>query len=165
MLILEILIVLGVIALDLVSKSLVSGALSEGETIPVLEDIFHITYHKNTGAAWSILEGELTFFIVLTSISVVVICVVMFLNRKGPMMLRLPLSLILGGAIGNFVDRIAFGYVRDMFDFRIINFPVFNVADMALTIGVAILAVYIIFIYKEPEKGAKEATVSKEKND
>ncbi len=156
MLIFELLIAIGVIALDLITKALVSGSMSEGQTIPIIQDVLHISYHKNTGAAWSILEGKIAFFIVLTIISVIVLCVVLFMNRKGHLLLRLPLSLILGGAIGNFIDRVAFGYVRDMIDFRLINFPIFNVADMALTIGVAILCVYVIFIYKEPKKEEKK---------
>ncbi|MGF9908444.1 signal peptidase II [Brevibacillus porteri] len=128
-----------IIALDQFTKYLVVKYMELGQSIPLIADVFHLTSHRNMGAAFGILQNRRWFFIVITT--VVVIGIVISLIRLGKNQPRasLALSLVLGGAIGNFIDRAMTGQVVDFLDFTLINFPIFNVADMAITIGVGIL--------------------------
>ncbi|MED1782207.1 signal peptidase II [Brevibacillus fortis] len=128
-----------IIALDQFTKYLVVKFMELGQSIPLIADVFHLTSHRNMGAAFGILQNQRWFFIVITI--AVVIGIVISLIRLGKNQPRasLALSLVLGGAIGNFIDRAMTGQVVDFLDFTLINFPIFNVADMAITIGVGIL--------------------------
>lgn len=108
------------------------------ETIPIIEGVFHITSHRNRGAAFGILQDARWFFIVITV--VVVAAILRYMPKvKGQWRLQLAFSLVLGGAVGNFIDRLLTGEVVDFLDFRLINYPIFNVADSAIVIGVVIL--------------------------
>ncbi|WP_429939861.1 MULTISPECIES: signal peptidase II [unclassified Enterococcus] len=124
-----------------------------GETKEVIPNILSLTHIRNTGAAWSILEGKMWFFIPITIIAAAVILYMMYKYRKdGSKWLMVGLSLILAGAIGNFIDRVRFGHVVDMFQTDFINFPIFNVADTSLVIGVICAMIYIILDEKESKK-------------
>ena len=103
----------------------------------------------NTGAAWSILSGQRVLFIIITSIACLVIGY--FLVKSKNKLLKLSLSLIFAGAVGNLIDRVSKGSVTDFlrFDFGSYTFPVFNVADMSVVIGSALPMYYMFFIYKE----------------
>lgn len=107
--------------------------------------ILSLTNIRNNGAAWSILEGKMWFFIVVTLIALTILPYVLYKNREKTKWLTVGLSLIIGGTIGNFVDRIRFGYVVDMFQVEFFNFPIFNFADVSLVIGVLCIFVYILF--------------------
>ena len=147
----EMLILLLIIGLDQLTKSWNESILQLHESIELIPGFFSLTYARNTGAAWSMLAGQMTFFIVLTS---AVLCGLIWLMVKTPKestWTRISFSLIMGGAIGNFIDRISFGYVRDFLDFILFgyDFPIFNVADMALCIGVALLALVMLMDKEE----------------
>lgn len=147
----EMLILLLIIGLDQLTKSWIESILQLHESIELIHGFFSLTYARNTGAAWSMLAGQMTFFIVLTS---AVLCGLIWLMVKTPKKstwTRISFSLIMGGAIGNFIDRISFGYVRDFLDFILFgyDFPIFNVADMALCIGVALLALVMLMDKEE----------------
>ena len=147
----EMLILLLIIGLDQLTKSWIESILQLHESIELIPGFFSLTYARNTGAAWSMLAGQMTFFIVLTS---AVLCGLIWLMVKTPKestWTRISFSLIMGGAIGNFIDRISFGYVRDFLDFILFgyDFPIFNVADMALCIGVALLALVTLMDKEE----------------
>ena len=147
----EMLILLLILGLDQLTKSLIESILQLHESIELIPGFFSLTYARNTGAAWSMLAGQMTFFIVLTS---AVLCGLIWLMVKTPKestWTRISFSLIMGGAIGNFIDRISFGYVRDFLDFILFgyDFPIFNVADMALCIGVALLALVMLMDKEE----------------
>lgn len=135
------LIAIAIIALDQWTKQLVVKNMEIGESIPLIADVFHLTSHRNMGAAFGILQNQRLLFIIITI--AVVVGIIYSLARIGKTQPRvsLALSLVLGGAIGNFIDRLLTGQVVDFFDFTLINFPIFNVADMAITIGVAILLI------------------------
>lgn len=154
----EIIITLGVVFVDLLSKRLAETLLMPlpGYTFPLIENVIHFTYTRNTGAAFSMLEGQRTFFIIIASIAVVVMVAYLLYSKNESKLLRIGVSLMLGGTVGNTVDRVAYGYVRDMIDFRLINFAIFNIADSALCIGVALLIIWIIFYYK-PDDGKKKS--------
>ncbi|HZG16737.1 MAG TPA: signal peptidase II [Candidatus Bathyarchaeia archaeon] len=132
-------IALVIIALDQLTKYLVKTNMELGESIPLIQDVFHLTSHRNMGAAFGILQNQRIFFILITI--AVVIGIVIAMKRIGQTQPRttLALSLVLGGAIGNFIDRASTGQVVDFLHFILINFPIFNVADMAITIGVGLM--------------------------
>lgn len=128
-----------VFAVDQLTKWAVIRFMEMGESIPIWEGVFHLTSHRNRGAAFGILQGQRWLFVVITV--VVVIGVIAYLNRtrnRRPLV-DTALALLLGGALGNLVDRIRFGEVVDFLDARLINFPIFNVADSAIVIAVALL--------------------------
>lgn len=132
---------LAVFALDQATKAWLRAALPLHETVPLVPGVFHLTHTRNTGAAFSLFEGAVPVLI-LTAL-LVIAGLIVAQRRAGPRMpalFGLALALPLGGAWGNLLDRVRFGYVTDLFDFRLINFPVFNVADAAITVGITLLA-------------------------
>lgn len=133
-----------IIAVDQLTKYLTVENIALHERVTVIPGVLSFTYHQNTGAAWSILEGQMLFFYIVTAIVVGVIIYYMQTAAKGDTLFALSLSLILGGAIGNFIDRLFLQYVVDMIRLDFINFPIFNIADMALSVGVGLMIVYLI---------------------
>ena len=149
------LITAAVIILDQFTKNMVRNNLFEGESIPIIQNIFHFTHVKNTGAAFSIFQGQYLITIGIPII-LIIICVIFLVKHNKSMHISLKISvpLIIGGGLGNLYDRIVYGYVTDMFDFRV--FPVFNVADIAVCIGCALLIIFVIFYDKEEEIKSNE---------
>lgn len=145
---LELIIITILIAADQAAKYLTDAFLMPlGSTIPVWPGVFQLTSTHNTGAAWGLLSGFRWFFIVLT----IAVCFFLALyliryRKKMHWLPRVTLALILAGAVGNLIDRAALGYVRDMFYFVLIDFPVFNVADSALSVGCVLLAINVLFM-------------------
>lgn len=132
-----------VIGIDQLVKWWTVTNIGLGETI-FENPILSLTYVKNEGAAWNILEGKMWFFYIITTMICVVLVIALFKYRAESKWLTIGLSLILGGAIGNFIDRLRLSYVVDTFQIEFFNFPIFNVADVALTIGVVCVFIYII---------------------
>ncbi len=141
-----------VIAIDQLTKYIVVKNFALSEMIPVIDDFFYLTLHKNKGGAWGILQNSRLVFLIL--IPLVSAFLVYYIIKNKNRFLRFTLALILGGAIGNYIDRVVEGSVTDFLLFYIGSypFPVFNVADIAVTCGTVLLAVYVLFIYKEPPK-------------
>lgn len=109
-----------------------------GQSIPLIEGVFHLTSHRNRGAAFGILQNQRWFFILITVL--IVVGIVYYLRRLGRSkpLISYALALILGGAVGNFLDRLLNGEVVDFLDFTLINYPIFNIADSAIVIGVCL---------------------------
>ena len=149
MLLYLILSVLFVIA-DQVVKMWIVNNFSLHEGMEFIKGIVSILYVRNTGAAWGMFEGKMFFFYLITAVAVGTLLYLMFKEKGKSKLLLTAYSLILAGAVGNFIDRIRLGYVVDMFKFEFIDFPIFNVADICLTIGVIFLFYYVIF--KEQSK-------------
>ncbi|MBN3926820.1 signal peptidase II [Nostoc sp. NMS4] len=127
--------------LDQVTKYWVVQSFGLGQTLPLLPGIFHFTYVTNTGAAFSLLSGKVEW---LRWLSLGVSLVLIALALIGPTLNlwdQLGYGLILGGAMGNGIDRFILGYVVDFLDFRLINFAVFNVADSFISIGIVCLLI------------------------
>ncbi|MEH1910020.1 signal peptidase II [Nostoc sp.] len=127
--------------LDQITKYWVVQTFSLGQTLPLLPGIFHFTYVTNTGAAFSLLSGKVEW---LRWLSLGVSLVLVVLALFGPTLNlwdQLGYGLILGGAMGNGIDRFVLGYVVDFLDFRLINFAVFNVADSFISIGIVCLLI------------------------
>ncbi|MCM3738410.1 signal peptidase II [Bacillus cytotoxicus] len=137
------LIALFVIAIDQVSKWIIVKEMELGESIPIIDNVLYITSHRNRGAAWGILENRMWFFYVITVVFVIFILFYMKKYAKTDRLLGVSLGLILGGAIGNFIDRVVRKEVVDFIHTYIFsyNFPVFNVADSALCVGVALIII------------------------
>ncbi|WP_026732173.1 signal peptidase II [Fischerella sp. PCC 9605] len=127
--------------LDQLTKYWVVQTFDLRESLPLLPGIFHLTYVTNTGAAFSLFSGKVEWLRWLSlGVSLALIALAWF----GPLLNRweqLGYGLILGGAMGNGIDRFALGYVVDFLDFRLINFPVFNFADVFINVGIACLLI------------------------
>lgn len=138
------LIVVGVVALDQLVKRIIVANLSLAQSIPVIQDIFHITYIRNTGAAFSLMDGMQWFLVLFPVLLVVAAVAFLLIKRKSahPLLL-VSVAMIAGGGIGNLIDRVAYGYVVDFFDFRI--FPIFNVADIFVCVGCGLMILYVLF--------------------
>lgn len=135
-----------VLSLDQLTKSLVRANLPLNvpwQPFPALDPIFTFRHIRNTGAAFGLLPGLGTVFM---AVAVAVILAIIIRYRKmtdAPMILKLGFGFLVGGAIGNLIDRLRFGYVTDFVDFR--WWPVFNVADSAVVIGTVIIVAYMLF--------------------
>ncbi len=143
--ILSLIIVFLAVFLDQITKFIVSGNMDLYERIPLIKGVFNITYTTNDGAGWSILSGKTSILVALSTIAILFILFVII--KYKPFRIDLiSLSMILGGAAGNLIDRIRPPHeVIDFFDFALINFPVFNVADIFITIGGAIFIANALF--------------------
>jgi|SRR5690625_3026540 len=152
------LLALFVIIIDQWSKWVIVQKMELQEQIPVIDGFFSITSHRNKGAAWGILQDQMLFFYIITIIVIVGIIYYLHKYLKGKIGLSIAISLILGGAIGNFIDRIFRKEVVDFLDFIIINynFPIFNIADSALVVGV-FLFIIISLIEERKQKGKETA--------
>lgn len=137
----HLIVLLVVLLIDQVTKFYVDSAMTLGQKIPVISGFFHFTYYHNTGAAWSMLEGKMWFFYLITIAALIAMWMFYKNAKENDVLAKYGLVLMMAGTIGNFIDRLCFQYVRDFIDFIIFgyDFPVFNVADMALCIGVCLI--------------------------
>lgn len=141
-----------IVVIDQIVKFYIQKNMAINETIPIIKDIFHITYIRNKGVAFGMFSSlPETFripFLILIGIVFIIFVVFYFKNiLKQEKLVKLSFSLIIGGAIGNFIDRIRFGEVIDFIEIGInqkYKWPVFNVADSAITIGVCLLFLFIL---------------------
>jgi signal peptidase II len=148
-----------VIVLDQLTKWLVVRNMTEGESIQIVDNFLYLTSHRNRGAAWGILEGQMWFFYIITIVVVIGIIYYMQKHAKGKVLFSISLAFMLGGAIGNFIDRVLRKEVVDFLNTYIFSydFPIFNIADAALTVGVVLLLIYMFFDEIEAKK-AKNAS-------
>lgn len=141
-----------ILAIDIASKLLAVDRLKPLFSVPLWENVFHLTYVENRGAAFGIFQGGTAFFVVFT---IVVLALIAWLIKKygrESKLLSLSLVFVAGGAVGNLIDRILRGFVVDFFDFCLINFPVFNVADIFVCMGAAMLIVFVMFFDGKEKK-------------
>ncbi|WP_203332555.1 signal peptidase II [Planococcus beigongshangi] len=145
-----------IIAADQFTKWLVLQNMELGERIPVVEPYFAWLSHRNRGAAWGMLEGQMWLFAIITVAVIIGILYYFHKYSKGQPLLQLSLMIILGGAVGNFIDRMLRGEVVDFVDVLIpginYHFPIFNIADAALTIGVILMIIFVIYDEKQQKK-------------
>lgn len=149
-----------VLALDIVTKYVVEAHLALGESASFLPGFINFVVVHNNGAAWNSFAGEQVLLIILTFIIIGIFLsyyITTYVRSKKPMSktLGVAVGLIAGGCFGNLYDRLLFGYVRDFLNFQFMKFPVFNVADMALTFGIIVFVIYLIFFLGKDEKKAK----------
>lgn len=146
-------IVCGLVFIDQYSKSIIIAYVDLNESIPVINNFFDITYVQNYGAGFSIMQNATTTFYIITPICLIIFGYLLYKTKKDEYLAKISLLLMIGGTIGNFIDRIVRIYVVDFLDFIFFgwDFPVFNFADMCLTVGVIL---YIIVVLTE-KKDAK----------
>ena len=161
------LIIAGIIFLDQLSKWLTVINLGLHETFPLIEGVFHFTYVQNTGAAFSMFNepDERWIFMSISTVAIIGLSVYLWFNRNGSKLLCVALCFIIGGGIGNMIDRCILKYVIDMLDFRLINFAIFNVADSFVCVGVGLFALAVIreeFKEIKKQKAAKLNAVEEE---
>lgn len=133
---------LGLLIADQAVKHLIRTTMVQGQSIPIIENIFHITYIENPGAAFGILANQRMLFLILTAVIVgVMIYLYCSLSNKKSLT-AISLGIVVSGAIGNFIDRFMQGTVTDFLDFRI--WPIFNIADIAICVGLALICYFII---------------------
>jgi len=145
------LITIGILALDQVTKLIITGSMNIGQSIPIINGFLYITYHRNAGAAFGLFQGQMLFFYVATLVAVGAI--VMWLRQldlKKEWVMSIALALLLGGALGNFIDRVINQSVVDFIHtiWWGNSFPIFNVADIALTIGAIVMVIDVLFLEK-----------------
>jgi len=139
------------VVIDQIAKYLAKTMLDPGEYIDVIGDIFQFTYTENFGAAFGMMQNKQTLFYLITAL---VLLVIAYFIVKMPMdskyvPIGIVVSVIGAGAVGNLIDRVAHSYVVDFIYFSPIDFPVFNVADIYVTLGTMIFAIMVIFVYKD----------------
>ena len=143
------------VAVDQVVKALVRANIPEYTGIPFIPGLMDLTYHKNTGAAFSLFSEHTWLLAVISAVVSVAVAVAIlkkvFRHPAG----QLCLALVLAGAVGNLIDRVVLGFVTDMFQTIFINFAVFNVADICVVLGGVAVCVYVIFFYDKYEKKGK----------
>jgi len=153
------LIALFIILLDQVTKWIIVRYMELGDSIQIIPNFLYITSHRNRGAAWGILQGQMWFFYIVTII--VVVMLVLYIRSLKPKqrLFGIALSFMLGGAIGNFIDRIFRKEVVDFIDTYIFtyDFPIFNIADSALVIGVGLILILTIFEGKLEKERTNES--------
>ncbi|MDD5131334.1 MAG: signal peptidase II [bacterium] len=132
-----------VLLADQYTKLIVQQDMIVGQTIPVIHKIFHFTYVQNSGGAFGILRGKTNLFIIISIIVILFIIYFMFKEEKKDYFVKTVFSFILGGAISNLIDRMRLGYVVDFIDFQV--WPVFNIADSAISIGMVLLFIRLFF--------------------
>ena len=148
-------IVLGVVALDQLTKWLAIIFLEGEASFPLWQDVFHLTFVKNPGAAFGMLSNSRWVFMVTSTVAIVAVMYYLIRYRPTNKWLVWALSMIVGGGIGNMIDRCVLKYVIDMLDFRLINFAIFNVADSFVCVGVGLFALAVILEEIEAAKKDK----------
>lgn len=138
--------------IDQITKHFARVCLADGP-FDLIPGVFSFTYHGNTGSIWGIMQGKTTFLILVSVIALVALVIFLY---KMPLTKRfLPLRIVLlvltAGAIGNLIDRVVSGVVTDFFYFELINFPIFNVADIYITVSEVVLIILILFYYKDED--------------
>lgn len=133
------------LALDQASKALARAHLPYGESRTLLPGLLGLRYSENTGAAFSSFSGKSGFLIALTACLVIALAVYLLTHRQEPRRIRIPLVMILSGGLGNLIDRMLFSSVTDFFELLFVRFAIFNVADVLITVGAALLAISVIF--------------------
>lgn len=151
--------ILVMIVVDQVVKHLAFTVLQPQHTIPLIENVFHLTYIENRGAAFSMFAkfDSRWIFVALAAVITLAICYALSKKLMQTALGSWSLVLIAAGAVGNAVDRVARGFVVDMFDFRLIHFPVFNVADIFICVGGVLFVIYFMFQHKDKPNDKNEA--------
>lgn len=133
-----------IIALDQWSKYFISSTFDLYQSVPWINGVFHITYIKNSGAAFGMMQNMRWILVSITFIIIIAAILYVVKNKIRDKLFLLAVTFILSGAIGNLIDRIRFGEVVDFFDFKLINFAIFNVADSFVFLGAVALGIYLL---------------------
>ncbi len=152
------LVILALIAMDWLTKHWIQSSMALNDTIPVIDGIFHITYIQNRGAAFSLLEGKQALLLTVTGAALILIvaCLAWAHRKRAVHPVGLwAMALMAGGGLGNFIDRVRLGYVVDFLDVRV--WPIFNVADIAVCCGCALMLFYVLILEPRLQKKSQNA--------
>ena len=153
-------IILGAIALDQWTKWLTVIYLDYRESFPLWKDVLHFTHERNEGAAFSMLSDQRWVFMTFSTVAIIGLLIYLIFFRPKSKYVQITLAMIVGGGIGNMIDRICLGYVVDFIDFTLINFAVFNVADCFVCVGSFALMGYLTWDMIRETKQQKSAVAS-----
>ncbi len=132
-----------VLGLDQWSKYLVRASMQMGESIPIIDSIFHLTYIENEGVAFGLFSGHTNIFVLVSILVLIGLLIFVWKESSQSLLLHYGAALVVSGALGNIIDRAMKDSVTDMFDFRI--WPIFNIADIAVCVGFVLLVLYLFF--------------------
>lgn len=157
--------VAALVLFDQYTKLLAIQKLMGKDSFVIWKGVFELQYLENRGAAFGVFQNRQIFFVIMT---IIVLGLVVYFYSRTPMTkrylpIRICIIVLTAGAIGNFIDRLLRGFVVDFFYFSLIDFPVFNVADIYITVTFAVLAVLMLFYYKDEELNVYSIKVQKEK--
>ncbi len=152
------LLMLLILSVDQISKYIAVDKLSDAP-VTIINGVFDLTYVQNTGGAFGLLRDEKWFFLIGVPLILLAVSIYIIKNARKSDMIVLSAALIMGGAVGNYIDRVRLGYVIDFLDFKV--WPVFNLADVSIVVGTCLLGFYIIFTDEErkncpEEKGSEQ---------
>lgn len=156
-------VIIACVILDQATKILISSTYTIGECHEIIKGVLNFRYIRNEGAAWGMFSDARWVFILITTIALIIMPYFLYKYRKVHVMFSLSLSFLIGGAIGNMIDRIFLGSVVDFIEAAFIDFPIFNIADCFVTIGAIMLFVYLIFIDKTIFADNKKSKASEDK--
>ena len=134
------------VALDQLTKWIATTYLKPIHDFPLIKDVFHLTYSENPGAAFGILSNDRWVFMTFSSVMIVALAIYLFYPKKtqSRVLFGIAVSLVISGGIGNMIDRIAYGKVVDFFYFKLINFAIFNVADVFVCVGAGLMLLDVV---------------------
>lgn len=154
------------VGIDQVLKYVVAAFLKGAPAVVLWDGVFELLYVENRGAAFSMLQNARWFFVILTTIVMIFLLLVVLSGRyRRSTLLNISFVLVIGGGIGNLIDRIVNGYVIDYLYFKLINFPVFNFADCCLVIGAVFMLAFFFFVYEDTSKSAPKPVKKETDND
>ncbi len=140
-----ILLFIALLGTDIGAKYMVTSAMQEGQSIALWRDVFHITYVRNSGAAFGIFDNNAFALGIVSVLIMVIILLYLIIQKPKSQLLISALVVIMAGGLGNALDRFRFSYVIDFFDFKLIHFAVFNTADTFVVCGTALIMLYVLF--------------------
>ncbi len=153
----------GCVLADFVTKQLAVKFLSDGKTVRAIPYLFNLVYVENKGAAWGMFADKRWVFMTVSAVAIVALAIVQYKFSHAPKIFCIPLAMLIGGGVGNMIDRISLGYVVDFLQFDFWkSFPVFNIADSFVTVCSVILGIYLIFFDKTVLVDKKKETVNDE---
>lgn len=143
---LSLIVAIVILIIDQLTKKIITATMNIGDSYEVIPHFLNITSHRNNGAAWGILSGKMGFFYIITLIILAVLIIFYIKETKYNAFMQVAISLLFAGALGNFIDRLFNGEVIDFIDTNIFgyDFPIFNIADSSLTIGVIFVIIALV---------------------
>jgi len=140
-----VILIIASILLDQITKYFAIEFVKPQGSVPLIDGVFCFTYHENRGAFLGAFADNRWVFLIASTVAILGMIIFLFKVKDNHILVRLSLAMLIGGGIGNMIDRVSLGYVVDFLDFELINFPIFNVADSFITVGGGILIFYLIF--------------------
>lgn len=138
---------------DFISKRYILSNVALGETFGSFTPLIDFTYVQNRGAAFSILSGKINFLAIISIVFCIGLIIYVIVKKPKHKLLCISLAMLFSGALGNAIDRLFYGFVVDFIETTFVNFAVFNIADIAITVGAFLLAIYLIFFDKDTKNG------------